>query len=58
LERVAIASGDRDIEQSAPEGFMGRRILRGTAIASRGEALLLGLPGGGTIITPYDRNAV
>jgi hypothetical protein len=35
-ERIAIASGVRDIEQATPDGDgSGGRILRGTAIASR-----------------------
>jgi hypothetical protein len=35
-ERVAIASGDRDIEQASSGGMIGGRILRRAAIASSG----------------------
>jgi hypothetical protein len=57
LERVATASGDRDIEQSAPVGICEPH-LAGRSYRVKGEALRLHLPEGCTIITPYDRNTV
>jgi hypothetical protein len=54
-DRVANASGVRDIEKSAPVGIDWRRILRGTAIASSG--LGEGSASRGAIITSYHRHA-
>src|SRR6202158_1748314 len=50
-ERVAIASGVRDIEKSAPVGIDWRRILRAAAIASSGVAE--GAASRGAIRWPY-----